>query len=69
MICCATGVSEFLCALVANMRLAWSGDWAWGLPLIVFTVLIHMAGFGLLSRKALHASSRTIRRHPSLYLL
>jgi hypothetical protein len=46
------------------MRLAWSGDWAWGLPLIVFTVLIHVGGFGLLSRKALNASSRTIRRHP-----
>jgi MFS superfamily sulfate permease-like transporter len=63
-ICCATRVSEFLCALVANVRLAWSGDWAWGLPLIVFTVLIHVAGFGLLSRKTLNASSHTIRRRP-----
>ena len=64
MICCATGVNEFPFALVANARLAWSGDWAWGLPLIVLTVLIHVAGFGLLSRKTLDASSRTIRRRP-----
>lgn len=64
MICCATGVSEVLCTPVANVRLAWGSDWAWGLPLIVFTVLIHVAGFGLISRRTFNASSRTIRRHP-----
>jgi len=53
-----------VCAFVANLHVAWSGDWAWGLPLIVLTVTIHAVGFALISQTALNASSRTIRRHP-----
>jgi hypothetical protein len=26
----------------------WSEDWAWGLPLIVLTVVIHVLGLGLI---------------------
>jgi MFS superfamily sulfate permease-like transporter len=59
-----SGVNASLCALVANLPLSWSIDWAWGLPLIMFTVLVHVVGFGLISRRTLNASSRTIRRHP-----
>ena len=53
-----------VCAFTANLHVAWTGDWAWGLPLIVLTVTIHAVGFALISRTALNASSRTIRRHP-----
>jgi len=30
---------------------AWNGDWVWSLPLIVLTVLIHVAGLGLFNVK------------------
>jgi hypothetical protein len=29
---------------VDNQMFAWRADWAWGLPLIVLTVLIHVSG-------------------------
>jgi hypothetical protein len=44
-------------------NLTWSADWAWGLPLIVLTVLIHVFGLVLINQRAAHVSSRTIQRH------
>jgi hypothetical protein len=35
----------------------WSANWAWGLPLIVLTVLFHVFGLLLIGKKALSASS------------
>jgi hypothetical protein len=44
----------------------WGADWAWGLPLIVATVLIHVLGLGVIGRRAARVPSRTIeRRHPT----
>jgi hypothetical protein len=49
--------------LVANPL--WSADWAWGLPLIVLTVLIHVLGLGLIHQRVVRISSgSTERRHP-----
>jgi hypothetical protein len=46
--------------------LNWGSDWAWGLPLIVTTVLIHVFGLVLINQRAARASRRTIqRRHPT----
>jgi hypothetical protein len=47
---------------------AWRSDWAWGLPLIVLTVLIHVSGLGLISQKVVHgnAGRRIERRHPKI---
>ena len=43
----------------------WSHDWAWGLPLIVLTVVIHVLGLGLIGRRAIYASSGVGQhRHP-----
>ena len=51
----------FLAMVPAN----WSADWAWGLPLIVLTVLIHVSGLGLIAQRAVHDAGRMIeRRHP-----
>jgi hypothetical protein len=45
---------------------AWRADWAWGLPLIVLTVLIHVLGLGLLNQRAARLiSQRTERRFPT----
>lgn len=30
----------------------WSGDWAWGIPLIVATVIMHVFGLGLIKGRA-----------------
>jgi hypothetical protein len=53
------------CVLITNGQLTWSGDWAWGIPLIVLTVLMHALGLGLIKQRALNASSHSIRRHPT----
>jgi hypothetical protein len=42
----------------ANM-LGWSANWAWGLPLIVFTVILHAYSLGLLNTEV---SSRLNQR-------
>ena len=36
---------------------SWSADWAWGLPLIVLTVVTHVFGLGLISQRAVRVSS------------
>lgn len=36
----------------------WTADWAWGFPLIVLTVLIHVLGLGLVRQQALRFSGR-----------
>jgi hypothetical protein len=35
---------------------SWSADWAWGLPLIVLTVLIHVSCLGLISQTVAHGT-------------
>ncbi len=41
---------------------AWSADWAWGLPIIVLTVVFHAYGLGLLNREVASRLSR--KRQP-----
>ena len=44
----------------------WSADWAWGLPLIVGTVLFHIVGLGLIRQRTKRFSARSIKhRHPT----
>ena len=42
---------------------SWSSDWAWGLPLIILTVIIHVLGLGLVAQRAVGFSSRMFERH------
>ena len=35
----------------------WHADWAWGLPLIVLTVVIHVLGLGLINAAAAMATT------------
>jgi len=49
---------------------AWRVNWAWGLPLIVLTVVIHVLGLGLLNVKAFQILARPKARHPlSVFVL
>ena len=40
----------------------WSADWAWSLPLILLTVVIHVFGLGLINERVVRALSRSIDR-------
>lgn len=47
---------------------AWSADWAWGAPLIVLTVVIHVLGLGIAYHRAVTTFGRNIdRRHPAVF--
>ena len=44
----------------------WSADWAWGLPLILVTVLVHVLGLVLVRQGALRMWRRTLLHgHPT----
>jgi hypothetical protein len=49
----------------------WSASWAWGLPLIVLTVVVHVVGLGLINRRVIGISAgNAVQRHPStLFIL
>ena len=44
------------CIFLEVRNVTWSADWAWGLPLIVLTVLIHVTGLGLMSQRVVHGN-------------
>jgi hypothetical protein len=45
----------------------WRADWAWGLPIIVLTVIIHVLGLGTIGQHAARASKRVFEhRHRTL---
>ena len=59
----AHGVLNIMVVVPGN----WSADWAWGLPLIVLTVVIHVLGLGLVAERAVGLSNRmATRRHPTV---
>lgn len=45
----------------------WSADWAWGLPLIVLTVIIHVFGLGLIHQGTIRVSGRMRERDRSMF--
>ena len=40
----------------------WVADWAWSLPLILLTVVIHVFGLGLINERVVRAFSRSMDR-------
>jgi len=46
-------IAQFLSSLLVDEAWAWPADWAWGVPMIVVTVLIHALGLGLVRHAAL----------------
>src|SRR5271157_2946238 len=57
-------VSAF--TVVSDTPLVWRADWAWGLPLIVLTVLFHVSGLMVISQRVVHGNvgHKIERRHP-----
>src|SRR5271165_4311207 len=61
------GIAHGVFSMVMVSPGGWSADWAWGLPLIVTTVVIHVLGLGLIGVKASDVSSRVLEhRHPTV---
>jgi hypothetical protein len=44
------------------MPMLWVSDWAWSLPLILLTVVIHVFGLGLINERVVRALSRSMDR-------
>ena len=57
-----TPVSSFLVA----ESLLWTKDWAWGLPLIVLIVILHVFGLSLIRERAVRAFNQVNQKyHPT----
>ena len=58
-------------SLLLTAPLSWGGNWAWGMPLIVLTVVIHVMGLGFIKEKAFSIFNRTHHRrhHTALSLM
>ena len=46
----------------------WSADWAWGVPLIMLTVVIHVLGLGLIRKRMAQTYSRFTRERQQTVL-
>jgi hypothetical protein len=44
----------------------WGADWAWGLPLVVLTVLIHVCGLAFINEGVVHVVSGAAGRRSSM---
>ena len=51
---------------LVDTPLPWRADWAWGLPLIVLTVLIHVVGLAMTREVVFRIFSRSSQRHPTV---
>jgi MFS superfamily sulfate permease-like transporter len=47
---------------------AWEANWAWGVPLIVLTSVVHVLGLGLINERVVHALSGRMDRRHSMFL-
>ena len=52
-------ISTFISSIIPPN---WAGNWIWGLPLIVLTVVIHVLGLGLIKQQAFFISNQVLRR-------
>jgi len=59
-------ISQCALSFCVGAPAGWGADWAWGLPLIILTVVIHVLALAYINRKTSSVSSRVMeRRHPT----
>src|SRR5262245_43217431 len=56
-------IAQSLGSLAVNGSATWLADWAWGMPLVVVTVLIHVLGLVLARWGVLRVWRRTTRHY------
>jgi hypothetical protein len=60
------GIVQNACSFFVGLPFLWRANWAWGLPMIVLTVTIHVLGIGLMHQKAVRdLKASTEGRHPT----
>jgi hypothetical protein len=60
------GIAQYALSFYVDTSAAWGADWAWGLPLIVLTVVIHVLALGLINQWSASVSNLVMeRRHPT----
>jgi hypothetical protein len=43
----------------------WTADWAWGIPMVLLTVTLHVLGLGVISQRVIElCGPAEVRRHP-----
>jgi hypothetical protein len=57
---------QFIFTGVVDAPLPWRADWAWGLPLIVLTVLIHVVGLAMTREGVVRIFNQLNQRHPTV---
>jgi MFS superfamily sulfate permease-like transporter len=62
-------ISQGALSLYIVTPAVWGADWAWGLPLIVLTVVIHVLGIGFTYQRAVEVFRRKMNRrhHTALF--
>jgi hypothetical protein len=51
-----------------HSALSWDGNWAWSLPLVVITVILHVIGLGFINRRVLQTIN-LVKDHPNFNVL
>jgi len=60
-------IAQVVCSFMVDRPGSWRADWAWGVPLIVLTVIIHVLGLGLIAQKAVGVTTSMFeRRHTTV---
>ena len=54
---------------ISSLRVNWGADWAYGLPMIVLTVLIHVFGLGLIRHRIVNLTSGTIHHPTAVFMV
>ena len=49
--------------------MSWSGDWAWALPLIVLTLILHVVGLGLINTRVMRAMQQIRPHHRTFFVM
>lgn len=61
------GIVQCALSFYVDESAAWGADWAWGIPLIVLTVVIHVLALGYINHRTSSLSSRVMeRKHPTV---
>ena len=65
------GTAGTACNFLTAGPIGWSADWAWGVPLIVLTVLIHVLCLGLTSKRTARPFQSVVSEqdHPTFMFL
>jgi hypothetical protein len=51
------------------LSFGWTSDWTWAVPIIVFTIMLHVAGLAFISTSLTRLGGRKAQLHPLLFFM